>query len=87
MYHKDVDTYFTKLTQLIKTQPISERDKDYIARNITTVKYFEKTLIILKIESDRIPSIYDKQYFVRHGSNLAEVPPEQFSSLFSRFQN
>lgn len=84
-YHQGVDAYFTKVTQLIKSQPISERDKDYIARNITTVRYFDKTLIILKIESGPVPSIYDRQYFVRHGSNLSEVPPEQFHTLFARF--
>jgi hypothetical protein len=85
-YHKDVDTYFTKLTQLVKNEPISERDKDYISRNISTVKYFDKTVLIIKIESDKIPSIYDGQYFVRHGSNLAEVLPANFGELFSRFK-
>lgn len=84
-YHKDVDTYFTMLTNLVKNEPISERDKDYISRNISTVRYFDKTVIIFKIASDTKPSIYGKQYFVRHGSNLAEVTPENFSTLFSRF--
>jgi hypothetical protein len=84
-YHQGVDTYFTKLTQLIQSQPISDRDKDYIARNITTVTYFDKTVIILKIESGPVPSFYNGQYFVRHGSNIAEVLPVHFSNLFSRF--
>ncbi len=84
-YHGGADNYFTKLTHLIKAQPISERDKDYISRNITTVKYFDKTVIILKIESDAKPSIYDRAYYVRHGSNLEQVQPEDFSTLFSRF--
>ncbi|GHD96642.1 hypothetical protein GCM10011445_36760 [Pseudocitrobacter faecalis] len=84
-YHKDVDTYFTTLTNLVKNEPISERDKDYISRNISTVRYFDKTVIIFKIESDNKPSIYGNQYFVRHGSNLAEITPENFASLFSRF--
>ena len=84
-YHKDVDTYFTMLTNLVKNEPISERDKDFISRNISTVRYFDKTVIIFKIESDNKPSIYGTQYYVRHGSNLAEITPENFSSLFSRF--
>lgn len=82
---KDVDTYFTKLTQLVKNEPISDRDKDYISRNISSVKYFDKTVVILKIESDSKPSIYGNQYFVRHGSNLDEVKPDSFAELFSRF--
>jgi hypothetical protein len=84
-HHKDVDTYFTKLTQLVKNEPISDRDKDYISRNISSVKYFDKTVVILKIESDSKPSIYGNQYFVRHGSNLDEVKPDSFADLFSRF--
>jgi len=48
-YHGDTDKYFTKLTQLIKTEPISDRDKDNISRNITIVKYFDKTVIINRI--------------------------------------
>lgn len=85
-YHDDVDKYFTKLVQLIEQEPLSDRDKDNISRNITTVKYFDKTVIILKIQSGDKPSVYDGKYFVRHGSNISEVEPENFSDLFSRFQ-
>jgi hypothetical protein len=85
-YHGSIDKYFTKLTQLINNEPLSDRDKDNISRNIATIKYFDKTIIILKIESGDKPSIYDKQYYVRHGSNIKEVKPEDFSELFQRFQ-
>lgn len=85
-YHKDIDKYFTRIIQLIKGQPISDRDKDYISRNITTVKYFDKDVIILKVQSDDKPSVYGGKYFVRHGSNVSEIPPENFGELFSRFQ-
>ncbi|WP_348984476.1 RNA-binding domain-containing protein [Pseudoalteromonas sp. 2CM41L] len=84
-HHSNIDKYFTKLVQLIKNQPISDRDKDNLARNITTVRYFEKDVIILKIESDDQPSIYDGKYYVRHGSNVDEVAPENFGRLYSRF--
>ena len=84
-HHSDIDKYFTKLVQLIKHQPISDRDKDNLSRNITTVRYFEKDVVILRIESDDKPSIYDGKYYVRHGSNVDEVAPENFGQLFSRF--
>lgn len=84
-HHGDLDKYFTKLVQLIKSEPISERDKDYLSRNISTIRYFDKDIIILKIESDSKPSIYDGKYFVRHGSNIDEVEPQNFAQLFSRF--
>lgn len=85
-HHGDIDKYFTKLTQLIKSEPISDRDKDNILRNISVVNYFDKTVIILKIESGEKPSVYSGRYYVRHGSNINEVAPENFSDLFSRFQ-
>lgn len=85
MYHSDIDKYFTKISQLIQNEPISDRDKDNILRNISVVNYFDKTVIILKIESGDKPSVYGGKYFVRHGSNIEEVPPENFADLFSRF--
>lgn len=85
-YHDNIDKYFTKLVQLIKSEPISERDKDNLSRNIFPIKYFDKDVIILKIESDSKPSVYGGGYFVRHGSNVDEVKAENFAELFSRFQ-
>jgi hypothetical protein len=86
-YHGDIDKYFTKIVQLIKNQPISDRDKDNLSRNITSVKYFDRDCIILRIEADNKPSIYDGKYYVRHGSNIDEVKPENFGDLFARFQS
>ncbi|QBR10718.1 DUF262 domain-containing protein [Sphingobacterium sp. CZ-2] len=85
-YKKLSDEYFTKIVNLIKNQPITDRDKDNLLRNISLIKYFEKEVILLKIESDSKPSIYNGKYFVRHGSNLSEVPAENFADLFKRFQ-
>ena len=41
----------------------------------------------MKIESDSKPSVYGGKYFVRHGSNVDEVAPENFSELFARFKS
>lgn len=84
-YHVDVDKYFTKLSQLIKNEPISERDKDNISRNISIINYFNKTVVIFKIESGDKPSVYKDKYFVRHGSNNAEIDAKDFNELFQRF--
>lgn len=85
-FHGGIDRYFTKIVQLIKNEPISDRDKDNISRNITAIRYFDKNVVVMKIESDSKPSVYGGKYFVRHGSNVDEVPPENFGELFSRFQ-
>ena len=85
IFHGDVDKYFTKLVQLVNNEPISQRDKDNILRNISIVDYFDKTVVIFKIESGTEPSVYNGKYFVRHGSNIDEVLPENFNQLFKRF--
>lgn len=85
-FHGSIDKYFTKIVQLIKNEPITDRDKDNISRNITTVKYFDKDIIIMKIESDSKPSVYNSKYFVRHGSNIEEILPQNFGDLFARFK-
>lgn len=85
-YKKGTDEYFTKIHNLIKNQPITDTDKDNILRNISLIKYFDKEIIILKMESVISPSIYDNKYYVRHGSNIEEIPPQNFGDLFSRFQ-
>lgn len=86
-FHGNIDKYFTKIIQLIKNEPISDRDKDNISRNITTVRYYDKNIVVMKIESGSIPSVYDSKYFVRHGSNINEVIPQNFGELFARFQS
>jgi predicted HTH transcriptional regulator len=70
---------------MVAQEPLSDRDKDNISRNISTVNYFDKTVIVLKIESGSIPSTYGDKYYVRNGSNVVEVKPESFSELFARF--
>nr|WP_052128985.1 DUF262 domain-containing protein [Neosynechococcus sphagnicola] len=70
-YHSDVDKYFTKITQLVAQEPLNERDKDHISRNILTVNYFDKTVIMLKIESGNNPSVYDGKYYSHsHSSGI-----------------
>jgi len=85
LFHGDIDKYFTKITQLIRNEPISQRDADNISRNISIVNYFDKTVVILKIESGEEPSIYNSKYYVRHGSNIEEILPQNFNQLFKRF--
>ncbi|PSV37290.1 DUF262 domain-containing protein [Photobacterium sp. GB-210] len=83
--HKTLDLYLKKINQLIAKEPISERDKDFICRNINTISYLNKTVIILKLEVGQQPSIYDNKYYVRYGSHVTEVEPKDFGELYSRF--
>ncbi|WP_139231766.1 RNA-binding domain-containing protein [Azotobacter beijerinckii] len=84
-HEKDTDTYFTKLTNLLKGQPISDRDKDFIGRNIFTIKYHNKTVLIISLSSGDEPSMYDGKYYTRFGSNLDEVKTQNMLEFIKRF--
>jgi thioredoxin reductase len=86
MHHGDMDTYFSMIVNLIKSEPISERDRDFILRNIKNINYFDKSVIILTLQAGEEPSIYGNDYHVRHGSSVQKVEPTAFSELFRRFQ-
>jgi hypothetical protein len=84
-YEKDTDTYFTKITNLLRSQPISDRDKDFIGRNIFTVTYHDKTILIMSLQAETVPSMYSNKYFTRFGSNVDEVSPTGMLELAKRF--
>lgn len=81
----NIDKYYNRIIQMIKSEPISDRNKDYISRNLVPVKYYNQDLLIFKIEADTVPSIYDDNYYVRHGSNVTKVEPIDFPELMKRF--
>lgn len=84
-YEKDTDAYYTKLTNLLKGQPISDRDKDFIGRNIFTISYYDKTVLIMSLSSGGEPSMYDDKYYTRFGSNVDEVKPPNMLEFIKRF--
>ena len=84
-YEKDTDTYYTKLTNLLNSQPISDRDKDFIGRNIFTVSYYDKTVLIMSLSLSDNPSMYDNKYYTRFGSNVDEVTPPNMLEFIKRF--
>lgn len=84
-HFRNVDDFFTLLIQKIKEEPITEEYKDYICRNVVTVKYFDHTIILLQIKALSEAAIYDDKFYVRHGSNVSEVKPREYSTFFARF--
>lgn len=82
----DLDSFFRWLIQKIKTQPVSKETIDVICRNIRIINYFEKDVVIFKVNSLRNPMIYNSKYYRRHGSNINEVLPEEYPEFFRKFQ-
>jgi len=82
---RSLDELFMELTTRIKSSALSEPLKDYVARHVKSVRYYDKTVFVFEAQAQAEPSNFKGAFFVRHGNKLAEVPTEQFGELFKRF--
>ena len=82
---KKLDSYFLNITQKLGAANMSLWAKNQIARDIRLVNYFDRSLVIFKVEAGNEPCAFDGKYFERHGSNVSEVPQAQYTALFRRF--
>ena len=83
---KSLDQFFQLITEKITRSAVSEPLRDYIARNVKLVRYYEKSVLILQAQAQSEPSRYNEEFYSRQGSSLDEVPVERYSDLFRRFQ-
>ena len=82
---KSLDDLFMDLTAKIKASALSEPLRDYVARNVKSVRYYDKTVFVFETQAQAEPSNFCGAFFVRHGNQLAEVPAAQYGELFKRF--
>lgn len=82
---KKLDSYFLTVTQKLAASPMSAWAKGQIARDIRLMKYFDKSLLIFRVEAGAEPCDFHGKYFERHGSNVSEVLQPQHAALFRRF--
>jgi hypothetical protein len=82
----DLDQLFRQLTERIRNSGISEPLRDYVARNVKLVRYFDKSVVIFETRAQDDPSNLSGHYYVRHGSEVIEIPPTEYGELFRRYQ-
>lgn len=82
---KNLDQLFQIIVDKIKSSKLSTPLKDFIARHIKPVRYYDKTVYVFEVEAQEDPSSYDGKYFVRHGAQLEEIPPENLAALIRRY--
>ncbi|MGA3372557.1 MAG: DUF262 domain-containing protein [Terracidiphilus sp.] len=83
---KSLDQLFQLITDKVKQSKISDPLRDYIARNVKLVRYYEKSVFIFDTQAQQDPSNYDGVFLVRRGNSLEEVPAAKYAELFRRFQ-
>jgi predicted HTH transcriptional regulator len=82
---KNLDQLFQEITNKVGSSQLSEPLKSYVNSHIKCVRYFEKTLFVFEVIGQDAPSLYGKKYYSRQGLQVFEVEPQNFSSLFLRF--
>jgi hypothetical protein len=82
---KSLDDLFMELTAKIKASALSEPLRHYVARNVKSVRYYDKTIFVFETNAQDEPSNFGGAFFVRHGNQLGEVPAAQYGELFKRF--
>lgn len=83
---KSHDEYRSMLENKIRTSNITPSSyKDYILRNIDYFNYYDKSILILKIENDgRNVAKFDGQCYERHGTSTVLVPNENEADIWKR---
>jgi len=83
--NRTLDELFLDLTTRIKSSSLSEPLRDYVARNVKSVRYYDKTIYVFEAQAQEEPSNFNGMFYVRHGNQLAEIPASQYGELFKRF--
>lgn len=83
--HKNTDQLFHDITNRVRFSELSEPLKSYVNSHLKCVKYFDKEVFVFDISGQNQPSLYKDKYFERQGTQVIEVEPARFSTLFARF--
>lgn len=76
-HHKTIDAYLQKMHQLIEAEPIHEETKRAIERNIVSIKYYDKDVVMLKLSRGQKPIRYDNKIYIRKLANTDPNPIDQ----------
>jgi hypothetical protein len=79
------DKYFQMIVEKVLASKISSPLKEYIARHLKTIRYYDKTVFVFEVESQEDPSNYDGRYFDRTGAQLKEVEPTNLATFIRRY--
>lgn len=81
------DEYFTHIKNALQDMPIDEHYRRQIGAKMRMVSYYNKSIIILKIVSDKGAIIFDNGYYTRIGANNdpKEVSAREMPTFFAKF--
>jgi len=82
---KNLDQLFQLIVDRVRKSQMSADLRDFVARHLKSVRYYDKTVYVFEVEGQADPSSYADLFYVRHGAQLTEVPPSEIASFIRRF--
>lgn len=83
--YKSHDEYRRIIETKIKNSKITpSKYIDQILRNIDYFDYYDKTVMILKIQTDGEPAKFGDKYYERQGTSTIEIPSDKEADLWKR---
>lgn len=88
-YKGNYDAYFSMIKDVLKDAPITEHYRRQLGSKMKMVNYYNRTVIILRLESDDGAVLYDNAYYMRIGANNDPTPisAEAMPAFFAKFMN
>jgi len=69
----NTDSYFRKIREIIETEPISPKLKEYILESFDVVDYYDVELLIFRSKNVGEVSLYNGEKYIRHSSETMKV--------------
>lgn len=82
---KNADQMFQQIVDKISRSGLSSPLKEYVARNLKPIRYFDKTVYVFEAEGQEDPSTFNGIYYDRRGAQLEEVSTERLAAFMRRY--
>lgn len=82
---KNDDKYFQFIVDKILSSRISSPLREYVARHLKTITYYDKLVFIIESEGQEDPSNYDGKYYDRTGAQLKLVDSSSLTAFIRRY--
>ncbi|WP_343520746.1 DUF262 domain-containing protein [Sphingomonas sp.] len=82
---KNQDKYFQMIVEKVLSSKVSSPLREYLARHLRTIRYYDKTIFVFEIQSQEDPSNYEGRYYDRTGAQLKEVDPANLPTFIRRY--
>lgn len=86
--HKNIDGYQQYIYQKIDSSNIDDITKRNITRNIKFIRYYDKDIVVFKIDRMQRPALFDGKVFVRKIANVDPnpIPQEALFDFYEEFK-